>query len=385
MVHKFERVESAGEDSSTRNPKMVGFSMPSALKPISFVVTCLAGWLSEHQQRAIDYLTEENRVLREQIGDKRLRFTDDQSRRLAARAKVLSRSALNQVATLVTPETLLAWHRKLIAIKYDGSDQRKRGRPRTTADIEALVIRMGEENRSWGYDRIQGALENLGHDLSPSSIAKILKRHGIDPAPIRVRKTTWKEFLSRHTDQIAATEFFTIEVWTMKGLQRFMVLFFIELSSRRVELGGIAKSPNGLWMDQIARNLTDCESGFLKRNRFLIHDRDPLYTQSFLDSLAQLGIESVKLPPSSPNLNAFAERFVRSIKEDCLDRMICFGENSLRNAVREYLAHYHTERNHQGLGNKLIEPLMTPGNPAGTVRSTHRLGGMLRYYLREAA
>jgi len=140
--------------------------MPSALIPISFVAIGLAGWLSEHQQRSIDYLTEENRVLREQIGDKRLRFTDDQRRRLAARAKALSRSALNQVATLVTPETLLAWHRKLIAIKYDGSDQRKLGRPRTNADVEALVIRMADENRSWGYDRIQGALKNLGLELS---------------------------------------------------------------------------------------------------------------------------------------------------------------------------------------------------------------------------
>jgi len=145
MVHKFERVESTDEDGLSWNPKMVRFCMPSPLNPISFVVTCLAGWLNEHQQRSIDYLAEENRVLREQIGDNRLRFTDDQRRRLAARAKALSRSALNQVATLVTPETLLAWHRKLIAIKYDGTQKRKCGRPRTNADIEALVIRMAKK------------------------------------------------------------------------------------------------------------------------------------------------------------------------------------------------------------------------------------------------
>ena len=178
-------------------------------------MTCVAGWLSEHQQRAIDYLTEENRVLRKQIGDKRIRFTDDQRRRLAARAKALSRSALQQLATLVTPETLLVWHRKLIANKYDGSDHRKPGRPRTNADVEALVVRMAEDNRSWGYDRIQGSMANLGRDLSPSGIAKILKRHGIEPAPERVRKTTWKEFLSRHANQIAATDFFTIEIWAL--------------------------------------------------------------------------------------------------------------------------------------------------------------------------
>jgi hypothetical protein len=165
----------------------------------------------------------------------------------------MSRSALTQVANIVTPETLLAWHRKLIANKYDGSARRKPGRPRTGAELEALVLRMAQENRKWGYERIQGALANLGHDLSPNTIANILKGNGIDPAPERERKTTWKEFLSRHFDQIAATDFFTVEVWTFKGLQRFVVLFFIDLSSRRVQLGGIAECPNGLWMEQVGR------------------------------------------------------------------------------------------------------------------------------------
>src|SRR6185369_3807115 len=224
--------------------------MSALFDPLSLVVACLSGWLNERQQHAIDYLTEENRVLREQLGDRRLRFTDDQRCRLAVRAKALSRSALAQLATIVTPETLLAWHRKLIAAKYDGSTKRGPGRPRTGPDIEALIVRMAEENRTWGYDRIVGALANLGHELSAKTIANILKRHGIEPAPERRRKTTWKEFVSRHFDQIAATDFFTVEVWTKKGLQRFVVLFFIELSSRRVQLGGIARSPNGFWMDQ---------------------------------------------------------------------------------------------------------------------------------------
>src|SRR6185295_11004647 len=219
------------------------------------------------------------------------------------------------------------------------------GRPRTGSDVETLVVRMAEENRTWGYDRIVGALANLGHELSAKNIANILKRHGIEPAPARQRKTTWKEFVSRHFDQIAATDFFTVEVWTKKGVQRFMVLFFIDLSSRRVQLGGIARSPNGFWMDQIGRNVTDCEDGVLHKKRYLIHDRDPLYTAQFLGILAESRIEPVKLPPHSPNLNAFAERFVRSIKEECLKRMIFFGEESLRTTVREYIAHYHAERN----------------------------------------
>jgi putative transposase len=202
-----------------------------------------------------------------------------------------------QFAKIVTPETLLAWHRKLIVNKYDGSAQRKPGRPKIDADVEALVVRMAQENRTWGYERIVGALANLDHVLSANTIANIFKRHGIEPAPQRERKTTWKEFISRHFNQIVATDFFTVEAWTKKGLQRFVVLFFIDLSSRRVELGGIARTPNGFWMEQVGRNITDCEEGILKTKRYLIHDRDPLYTAQFLAILSDSGIESVKLPP----------------------------------------------------------------------------------------
>jgi putative transposase len=280
--------------------------MHAIFDPFSFLVVSLAGWMNQHQQHVIHYLIEENRVLREQIGNRRMRFTDDQRRRLAARAKRLGRKLLSQLVTIVTPETLLAWHRTLIAKKYDGSANRGPGRPRTPEEIAALVTRMAEENRSWGYRRIQGALANLGHVLAYKTIANILKEHGIEPAPERSRKTTWKEFLSRHWQQIAASDFFTIEVWTAKGLQRFVVLFFMELSTRRVEVGGIASKANGLWMAQIARNLTDDVDGFLKGKRYLIHDRDPLYTQEFLNMLAGVAIQSVKLPPRSPNLKAYA-------------------------------------------------------------------------------
>ena len=291
--------------------------MRARLDPFSFLVIAIAGWMNQRQQQIIEYLVEENRVLREQIGNRRMRFSDNQRCRLAAKAKKLGRKILAQVATIVTPETLLAWHRKLIAQKYDGSANRNPGRPRTLTDISNLVVRMAEENRTWGYRRIQGAMSNLGHVLAHSTVANILKRHGIEPAPERNRKTTWKEFLTRHWDQIVATDFFTVEVWTCSGLTRFAVLFFIDLKTRRVEIGGIASSANGLWMNQIARNLTDAVDGFFAGKRYLIHDRDPLYTKDFLDILAGSGIESVKLPPPSPNLNAHAERFVRTIKEGC--------------------------------------------------------------------
>jgi len=188
----------------------------------------------------------------------------------------------------VTPATLLTWHRKLIAQKYDGSALRKPGRPLTSTEITKLVVRMAEENRGWGYTRIQGALANLGHTIGRTTVADILKRHGLEPAPERTRKTTWKEFLRRHWDQIVAADFFTVELWTCRGLTRFVVLFFIDLSTRQVEIGGIARSPNGFWMAQIVRNLTDAVEGFFSGKRYLIHNRDPLYTREFIDTHSRL-------------------------------------------------------------------------------------------------
>jgi len=280
--------------------------------------------------------------------------------------------------------TLLTWHRKLIAQKYDGSALRKPGRPLTSTEITKLVVRMAEENRGWGYTRIQGALANLGHTIGRTTVADILKRHGLEPAPERTRRTTWKEFLRRHWDQIVAADFFTVELWTCRGLTRFVVLFFIDLSTRQVEIGGIARSPNGFWMAQIAGNLTDAVEGFFSGKRYLIHDRDPLYTREFIDLIAGCGIEAIKLPPKSPNLNAYAERFVRSIKEACLDQMVLFGEAALRNAVRQFVTHYHEERNHQGLNNQLLTYTRTVES-TGRLRKRERLGGLLNYYYRVAA
>jgi transposase InsO family protein len=362
-----------------------GLTMPRVLDPFRFVLIAVAGWMNQHHLQTIDYLHEENRVLRECLGGRRIRLNDDQRRRLATKAKVLGRRLLAEVATIVTPETLLAWHRKLVAQKYDGSGKRGQGRPRAPGEIESLVVRMAEENRDWGYRRIQGALSNLGHELARSTIADMLKRHGIEPAPERTRQTTWKEFLTRHWELIVAADFFTVEVWTRRGLQRFMVLFFIELSTRKVEIAGIAADANGLWMIQIGRNLTDTVDGILRGKRYLIHDRDPLFTTEFLTMLAEVGVKSVMLPPRSPNLNAYAERFVRSIKEGCLERMIFFGESSLRKGIQEFVLHYHSERNHQGLGNRLIMPDDNRSISSGAVQLRQRLGGMLNYYYRAAA
>src|SRR6266850_5145147 len=212
--------------------------MPRVLDPFRFVLIAVAGLMNQRQLQVIYYLSEENRVLREQLGGRRLRLNDDQRRRLAAKANGLGRKLLAEFATIVTPETLLAWHRKLIAQKYDGSGQRKPGRPRTTLETEVLVVRMAEENRDWGYRRIQGALSNLGHQLARSTIADILQRHGIQPAPERSRKTTGKEFLTRHWELIVAADFFTVEVWTRRGLNGLILLSFMEWSRPRVRIAG---------------------------------------------------------------------------------------------------------------------------------------------------
>src|SRR5438552_2290985 len=194
--------------------------------------------MSRHQQEVIAYLVEENRVLREQMDNRGLKFNDDQRRRLAAKAKKLGRKTLKQVATIAAPETLLTWHRNLIGRKHAGSRRQPRGRTPTRPEIAALAVRMAEENRSWGYRRIQGALANLGHDLAYNTIRNILKRHGIEPSPERERKTTWKEFLQRHWAQIVATDFFTTDRSNRSGLARLVILGFMKLSTRRVDITG---------------------------------------------------------------------------------------------------------------------------------------------------
>ncbi len=284
-----------------------------------------AGWVNREQQAVIDYLKEENGVLLEQMGGRRLRFADDQRRRLAVKGKALGRKVLGEVAGIVTPDTILGWYRKLVARKYDGSKKRRPGRPRTKVDLAALIVRMATENPNWGYTRLRGVLHHLGHEIGRNTIKRVLNDHGIEPAPERGRKTPWKTFLAAHWDAIAAADFFTVEVLTVGGLVRYFVFFVVCLETRRVEIAGITCTPSGAWMKQIARNLTDCEDGFLLGMRHLILDRDPLYTAVFRRMLKDSGVKPVRLPARSPNLNAYAERFVLSIKSECLDRIVPIG------------------------------------------------------------
>jgi len=191
--------------------------------------------------------------------------------------------------------------------------------------------------------------------------------------------------LKAHWEVMADTDFFTVEVWTPRGLLTYYVLFVMNLSTRSVHIAGMTIAPNGAFMQQLARNLTAVSDGFLASNEFLIMDRDTKFTNDFKEQLKREGVVCVLCQARAPNCNAFAERFVRSIKGECLDRMILFGERSLRRAVNEYMVHYHTERNHQGLGNRLLSTTNVAGLPDDPVLRRERLGGMLNFYYREAA
>jgi len=241
--------------------------------------------------------------------------------------------------------------------------------------------------------------------LSPHHFLYLLLAHGIEPAPKRCRLPRWSEFIKSRLDSLAATDFFSVEVWTPNGLITYFVLFVIDLASRRVEIAGVTPSPDASWMCRVARNLVDDGDGFLRGKQYLLMDRDGKYCPEFRAVLRQAGVTPIRLPPRSPNLNAFAERFARSIKEECLDRMIYFGEKMLRHAITNFVAHYHRERNHPGRGNRLLEPVegvgqaisVSPLQPAAEGRGERdsqtfcdvvcheRLGGLLKYYERKSA
>ena len=353
-------------------------------RPLAFFLRLFSGWINRHQQAGIDYLLEENRVLRAVNGSRRRRLTDDQRRRLAVKGHVLGRRHLAALAGIVTPDTILRWYRRLVAQKYDSSKPRRPGRPATKPDIAALIVRRANENPTWGYTRIRGGLKHLGHDVARNTIKAILKDHGIEPAPERRTKMPWKTFLAAHWDALTAADFLTVDVLTVAGLVRYVVLFVTKLTTRTVEIAGITRQPAGRWMTQVARNLTDADDGFLRGMAYLMLDRDPLYTAAFRDLLRDSGVKPLLLPVRSPNLNAFAERFVESVKSECLNRIVPLGEQHLRAAVRAFVDHDHEDRPHQGLGNELIAPRTTSLGP-GPVRCRERLGGVLKFYYREAA
>jgi putative transposase len=284
-----------------RAPKDCG-QMPMNWKILLAYIT---GSVDQALLLRIEYLVTENRILRNQIkGHVRLR--DGERKTLAEIGKTLGKNALQEVAHLVKPETILAWHRQLVAQKFDDSQQRKaHGRPKIDAELEALMVGMARENRSWGYDRIVGALANLGCTVSDQTVANILTRHSMAPAPERKTTTTWKEFIRTYMDVLVATDFFTAEVWTTAGLITYYVRLFIHLVRRKVHVAGVTPHPDARGMVQIARNVTMEQWGVLAPGQYLIHDRDGKYCPAFQQLIDTAGVKRVPLPPRSPNLNAY--------------------------------------------------------------------------------
>jgi putative transposase len=299
---------------------------------------------------------------------------------LAVLGARLGRRVLTQVATIVTPDTILRWHRQLIARKWTYATRRP-GRPGVLAEIRRLVVRMATENPSSGYTRIQGALKNLGHRVARSTVATILKEQGIPPSG--ERPTSWQSFLRAHWSALMAADFFTTEVWTVRGLVTYYTVFVIELHSRRVSIVGSTPHPDEAFMLQIVRRLTDASDGVLNGGRFLICDRDQKWSTAVRELIEASGVRAVRTPFRAPNCNAHAERFVRSIKEECLDRLIPLGEGHFRRTLAEFVIHYHRERNHQGICNKIIDDVGSEHH-GGCIHRRQRLGGLLSYYYRAA-
>jgi len=333
-----------------------------------------------------EYLAAENRILRAKLPS-RLRLSNPERTTLAEIGKRLGRKVLREVACVARPDTILAWYRRLVAQKFDGSKHRQYpGRPPVCSEVEAFVVRMARENSGWGYDRIVGALANLGHALSDQTVKNILRRHGVAPAPKRSQVTTWKEFLATHMNVLAGCDFFTVEILSWRGLVTYYVLFFLHLESRRVTVAGITRHPDEAWMEQIGRSATQQDWGFLHSCRYVLHDRDTKFCASFRSALASGGVKTIPLPAKSPNLNAFAERWVRSVKQECLSKVILFGDGPLSRVLAEYSRHYHSERNHQGKGNRLLFPEVSVKRSlqCPSIECRQRLGGLLKYYQRAA-
>ena len=349
------------------------------------ILAYITGTVDQELLLRNEYLAAENRILKAQLNG-RLRLSDAERAMLGEIGRRLGRKVLGEVANVAQPATIMAWYRRLVARKFDGSKERRTpGRPRVDRDLEQLIVRVAKENSDWGYDRIAGALANLGYEISDQTVGNILLRHALPPAPERKRTTPWATFIRTHLAVLAGTDFFTVEVLTLRGLVTYYVLFFIHLESRKVDIAGITIHPNEPWMKQMARNATMEGCGTLQDCRYLLHDRDTKYTLSFGAIIKSGHVKTLVLPAHSPNLNAYAERWVRSVKEECLSKIILFGERSLRRALREYVEHYHAERNHQGKSNVLLFPGASGIRPDGPVRCRERLGGLLRYYHQEAA
>ena len=289
---------------------------------------------------------------------------------------------LFDISGVFSPDTLLAWYRKLVAAKYDGSKSRSKYGRRTIPDeVRQQIIDIARDHKHLGCRMLYGYLKYLGFKVSPASVSRILHEAGIKPTPDRPEQTTWSQFIKAHWHSLCAIDFFTKKIFTKNGLVKFMVLVAIDHKTRKVEIAGIIPEANGVWMKQMAKNFTDPFDGFMKDKKFVVMDQDPIFTEEVRQIFEDTGVEPVRTTPASPNLNSFAERFIRSIKHECLYKMIIFGEKHLRYCIEQYCEFYHTSRPHGGLDYDMIEP---PPKGKGKVVCKEWLGGILKSWHRAA-
>jgi transposase len=327
-------------------------------------------------------LRHENAVLRRQV--RRLHYLPADRMWFTALSRLLPRRRWAGIFP-VTPATLLRWHRRLVARKWDYTDRRRPGRPRTAARIRTLVIRMATENPGWGHRRVQGELARLGHRIAPSTVWQILTAAGVDPAPRRAG-STWKEFLTGQAHGILACDFLTVDtVW----LERLYVLIFVEHHTRRLHIAGITAHPTGVWIAQQARNLAMDLGERMDTLRFLLRDRDTKFTIGF-DAVFQTGdVEILKTPPQAPRANAICERLVGTLRREVLDRILIINAAHLRRLLAEYQTHYNGHRPHQGRGQRPPQAGETPDEPitdlcTRRIRRTSILDGVISEYHRAA-
>jgi transposase InsO family protein len=372
------------------------------MNSLPFLTRLIAATILARQNK---FLIAENAYLRTEIAyyreqappERRNRFTDAWRKRFARLGPAIGMKRLAEVATIAKAKTIYGWKRLLKAGQL-GNKRRGVGRPRTDDAIEKVVLRLARENPTWGQLRIAATLILLLIPLSPRTIAAILNRHGMKPAPDRSTDWTWKRFISAHLHELAATDFFTVDVagrgWSWLRTQTVYVLFAIHLGSRKVEILGITDHPNEAFMVQVARNCTMVDTGWFKRMgiRRLIHDGDGKFCPHWQHTPQEAEVTPVQIPPHSPNCNAFAERWVRTVKRECLRRIWLIGIEDLRQALAEFVRHYNTERPHQGIGNKPLDFGPQPpaqksvaGGPLGRIRCRTSCGGVIRHYYRDAA
>ena len=345
------------------------------------LITKIQKLFSHDLAKENDFLRQENKILRSKLG-KRVPLTET-DRRTLVRYGMPIKDRLRAVISIVCPETLLAWNRRMKRRKWTFDNTPKRpGRPPKAKATEALALRMAHEN-AWGYVRIAGELRKLGHKLSPSCVRDLMKKHGIPPSPYR-KGLSWKQFIQAHLEVTWAADFFTEEVWICSGLVTYYTLFFIHLGARRVQFAGCTPQPEARWMQQQARNFSLLVGQNARQPSYFIHDRDAAFLP--LDAvLRPAGIKVIKTPPQLPMCNAYAERFVRETRET-LDQLILLGEGHLRHVLKQIEYHHNQQRPHQGLDNVVPLGFEYPDQPVppGTVRCDKALGGLLNHYYAES-